>query len=62
MRKVTSSLHTQLGGFAKRLQEQLQIKVELLDCQFTYTRQYPELKKPQKFSVKNSEGNQVKKK
>ena len=62
MKKVISSLHTQLGGFAKPLQEQLQTKVELLDCQFTYTRQYPELKKQQKFLAKNLGENLVKKK
>ena len=52
----------QHGGFAKPLQEQLRIKVELLDCQFIYTRQYPELKKPQKFLAKNLAENLVKKK
>ena len=62
MKKVISSLHMQLGGFAKQLQEQLQIKAELLDCQFIYMRQYPESKKQQKFLAKNLAGNLVKKK
>ena len=62
MIKVTSYLRMKLGGFAKPSQEQLRTKVELLDCQFTYTRQYPELKKLQKFLAKNSEENLVKKK
>ena len=51
-----------LGGFAKPLLEQSQIKVGLLDYQFIYTRQYPELKKLQKFLAKNLAGNLVKKK
>ena len=38
------------------------LAVEPLDCQFTYTRQYPESKKPQKFLAKNLAGNLVKKK
>ena len=62
MKKAINSLLMQLGGFAKLLQEQLRIKAELLDCQFTYTRQYPELKKPQKFLAKNLEENLAKKK
>jgi len=62
MNKVTNSLLTLPGGFAKRLLEQLQTKVGLLDYQFIYMRQFLELKKPQKFLARNLGGNQVKKK
>ena len=62
MRRVISSLHTQRGGFAKPSQEQLRTKVELLDYQFTYTKQFLELKKPQRFLAKNLVENLVKKK